>query len=137
MASLEHVCIWKNNNWVKTTAEEAARLHPGGKVSAYSGLFRCDLCGQYVTFTDGVKNARHFRHSSAEKDKECKDRTFGYGNHNSERRGVSCCPLKITDVSFNHFSFEIGLIQVPSEYLESQMNIEILMKQSGSSVQYE
>jgi len=134
VASLEHVCIWMNNNWVKITAEEAARMHPGGKVSAYSGLFRCDLCGQYVTLTDGVKNARHFRHSSAEKDKDCKDRTFGLSKCISERKGISCCPLRITDVSFNNFTFEIGFIQVPSKYLESNMSIEILMKLSGSSV---
>ena len=55
MASLTHVCMWSANGWKRVTAEEAARLHPGGSVSAHSGLFICELCGQYVSFTDGQK----------------------------------------------------------------------------------
>ena len=53
MASLTHVCMWSDNGWKRITAEQAARLHPGGTVSARSGLFMCELCGQYVTLTDG------------------------------------------------------------------------------------
>lgn len=53
MASLTHVCMWNENGWKHITAEDAARLHPGGKVTAGSGLFMCELCGQYVALTDG------------------------------------------------------------------------------------
>lgn len=53
MASLTHVCMWSDHGWKRITAEQAARLHPGGTVSARSGLFMCELCGQYVTLTDG------------------------------------------------------------------------------------
>lgn len=53
MASLTHVCMWSDNGWKRITAEQAARLHPGGTVSAHSGLFMCALCGQYVILTDG------------------------------------------------------------------------------------
>ena len=42
MASLTHVCMWSDNGWKRITAEQAARLHPGGTVSAHSGLFMCD-----------------------------------------------------------------------------------------------
>ena len=52
MASLTHVCMWSDNGWKRITAEQAARLHPGGTVSAHSGLFMCELCGQYVILTD-------------------------------------------------------------------------------------
>lgn len=76
MASLTHVCMWSDKGWKRITAEQAAKMHPGGTVSAYSGLFMCELCGQYVTLTDGYKNARHFRHSSHEKSKDCPERTF-------------------------------------------------------------
>lgn len=38
MASLTHVCMWSDNGWKRITAEQAARLHPGGTVSAHSGL---------------------------------------------------------------------------------------------------
>ena len=53
MTSLTHVCMWSDNGWKRITAEQAARLHPGGTVSAHSGLFMCELCGQYVILTDG------------------------------------------------------------------------------------
>lgn len=53
MASLTHVCMWSDNGWKRITAEQAARLHLGGTVSAHSGLFMCELCGQYVILTDG------------------------------------------------------------------------------------
>ena len=53
MASLTHVCMLSDNGWKRITAEQAARLHPGGTVSAHSGLFMCELCGQYVILTDG------------------------------------------------------------------------------------
>ena len=52
MASLTHVCVWSEHGWKKITANEAARLHPGGTVSAASGLFMCELCGQYVILTE-------------------------------------------------------------------------------------
>ena len=51
MASLNHVCMWSEHGWTRVTAEEAGKLHPGGTVSALSGLFMCELCGQYVTLT--------------------------------------------------------------------------------------
>lgn len=59
MASLTHVCMWSDNGWKRITAEQAARLHSGGTVSARSGLFMCELCGQYVTLTDGDINVRY------------------------------------------------------------------------------
>ena len=67
MASLTHVCMWSDNGWKRITAEQAAKLHPGGTVSAHSGLFMCELCGQYVSLTDGTVQTRHFRHSADEK----------------------------------------------------------------------
>ena len=34
-------------------AERQARRHPGGTVSVASGLYMCELCGQYVILTEG------------------------------------------------------------------------------------
>ena len=59
MASLTHVCMWSDNGWKRITAEQAARLHPGGTVSAHSGLFMCELCGQYVILTDVLQAYPH------------------------------------------------------------------------------
>ena len=62
MASLTHVCMWSNKGWKRITASEAAKLQPGGTVSAHSGLFMCELCGQYVVLVEGNRQVRHFRH---------------------------------------------------------------------------
>ena len=80
MAKLEHVSIWKDKGWVPITAEQAKKLHPGGTVSACSGLFLCDLCEQYVTFTDGPIRDRYFRHAKDNiYSQQCPDYTRGTG----------------------------------------------------------
>lgn len=43
MASLTHVCVWSSKGWTHITPEEVARSHPGGSVSARSGLL-CVNC---------------------------------------------------------------------------------------------
>ena len=58
--------MWSNKGWKRITASEAAKLQPGGTVSAHSGLFMCELCGQYVILVEGNRQVRHFRHSSSE-----------------------------------------------------------------------
>ena len=117
--------MWQGKGWKRITAAEAARLHPGGTVSAHSGLFMCELCGQYVILTDGNKNTRHFRHSSSEKSKDCPERTFGpsviitYGAEDHE------LPIKITNITPNSFSLEMGFVQVPKSLLPNNSRIEI------------
>ena len=128
MASLTHVCMWSDNGWKRITAEQAAKLHPGGTVSAHSGLFMCELCGQYVSLTDGTVQTRHFRHSAYEKSKNCPERIFGagysisYGSHEHE------LPIRITGVSSSSFRFEVGLIRAPISSLSKDFRIEIKPK---------
>lgn len=128
MASLTHVCMWSDNGWKRITAEEAARLHPGGTVSAHSGLFMCELCGQYVTLTDGQKNTRHFRHSSYEKSKDCPERTSGVGYLISYGSQEHDLPIRITNITSSSFSFEIGLIRAPISSLSKDFRVEIKPK---------
>lgn len=128
MASLTHVCMWSDNGWKRITAEQAAKLHPGGTVSAHSGLFMCELCGQYVTLTDSSLQVRHFRHSSHEKSKNCPERTSGSGyliSYNSQEHDL---PIRITGVSSSSFRFEIGLIRAPISSLSRDFRIEIKPK---------
>ena len=128
MASLTHVCMWSDNGWKRITAEQAARLHPSGTVSAHSGLFMCELCGQYVTLTDGQKNTRHFRHSSYEKSKDCPERTSGVGyliTYGSQEHDL---PIRITSVSSSSFRFEVGLIRAPISSLNKDFRLEIKPK---------
>lgn len=125
MASLTHVCMWQENGWKRITAEEAAKLHPGGPVSAYSGLFMCELCGQYVSFIDGPVQARHFRHNAYEESKDCPERKFGPGyvvNYSPHEHDL---PIRITGVSSSSFRFEIGLIRAPIDSLSADFCIEI------------
>lgn len=128
MASLTHVCMWSNNGWKRVTAEEAANLHPGGTVSAHSGLFMCELCGQYVILTDGDVKKRYFKHSAYEKSKDCRERLSGTCNSFLDKSQEHDLPIRITNVSLSSFEFEIGLIRAPISYLNKDFTIEIKPK---------
>ena len=128
MASLTHVCMWSDNGWERITAERAAKSHPGGTVSAHSGLFMCELCGQYVTLTDSDIQIRHFRHSAHEKSKNCPERIFGAGYSISYSSQEHDLPIRIADVSATSFRFEIGLIRAPISSLSKDFCIEIKPK---------
>ena len=128
MASLTHVCMWHGNSWQAITAEEAAKLHPGGTVSAYSGLFMCELCGQYVILTDGDIRKRYFKHSAYEKSKDCPERTFGAGYSIPYDYQYYELPIRITAISASSFRFEIGLIRAPIISLSKDFRIEIKPK---------
>lgn len=128
MASLTHVCMWSDNGWKRITTEQAAKLHPGGTVSSHSGLFMCELCGQYVSLTDGAVQTRHFRHSAHEKSKNCPERIFGASYSISYGSQEHDLPIRITGVSSSSFRFEIGLIRAPISSLSRDFCIEIKPK---------
>ena len=125
LASLTHVCMWSENGWKPITAAKAASIHPGGTVSAHSGLFMCELCGQYVTLTNGSYNARHFRHSSKEKSKECPERTFAAGVYPTYGEVEHELPIKLYNITCSGFELAIGLIRVPNSLITSKLKIEI------------
>ena len=133
MASLTHVCMWDDKGWRRISAEEAARLHPTGTVSARSGLFMCELCGQYVLLTDGQYQIRHFRHSSAEKDKDCIERTLAPGSSISYVASEHETPLRILGLKNKDFSFEIGFVKIPDELWEPDLEIQIKGEDYGST----
>ena len=134
MASLTHVCMWTKNGWTRISAEDAAKLHPGGTVSANSGLFMCELCGQYVTLTDGDIRVRYFKHSAYEKSKSCPERTFGFSYQTYYRSQEHDLPIRLTEISGTSFRFEIGLIRAPVESADKNLRIEI--KPKGSDILY-
>lgn len=128
MASLTHVCMWTDEGWKRISAVEAAKLHPGGTVSARSGLFICELCGQYVSFSAGNRYERHFKHSLGEKNKDCLDRTSEIGHSSSYGFQEPNLPLRITGVTSSSFRFEIGLIRIPKDLLSKDFSLEIKPK---------
>lgn len=125
MASLTHVCMWSENGWTRITAEQAARIHPGGTVSARSGLFMCELCGQYVILTDGDYRVRHFKHSSHEKSKDCPERIFGTSYTLSYKPFEYNLPIKLTHIAPDSFQLQLGLIRIPQSLLTKNLNVEI------------
>lgn len=129
MASLNHVCMWSEHGWIQVTAEEATRLHPGGTVSAYSGLFMCDLCGQYVMLTDGYERIRYFKHSANEANKNCPDRTFGpLYTPTFDARDLEL-PIKLI-VTKKDFMLELGLLYIPDSILKKQPAQSVIIKGS-------
>ena len=138
MASLNHVCMWTEHGWQRITAEQASALHPGGTVSAHSGLFMCELCGQYVTLTDGYERVRYFKHSSSEADKACPERTFGTSYiPQTYKAGEHELPIRLVNVSGQNFSFEIGFLFVPSDLLQKANSQMIIIKPSGISSEFQ
>lgn len=119
MASLNHVCMWSKHGWIRVTAEEVAKKQPGGTVSSQSGLFMCELCGQYVTFTDGEKHKRYFKHSKYEEDKSCPERTFGATYIPTYTLGKHELPIRLKLEKYS-FLLEIGLLYVPENILNRQ-----------------
>lgn len=124
MASLNHVCMWSEHGWVRVTAEEAARKHPGGTVSVHSELFMCELCGQYVTLTNGDLRVRYFKHSAYEANKNCPERTFGPSYVPEYNPGEHELPIKVI-LKENSFSLELGLLYVPETILRKQAEKKI------------
>ena len=124
MASLTHVCMWTDDGWVRISAKEASRIRSIGKVAAYSGLFMCELCNQYVTLAHGEINVPHFRHSSREADKSCPERVLGSTVSTSYRASDYSLPLRIV-VAKNRFQIELGLPCVPEDLFESAKQIKI------------
>lgn len=131
MAALTHVSIWSEHGWKRITAEEAAKEHPGGTVSANSRLFKCDLCGQYVILTDGEERARYFKHSAYEKSKDCPERTFGSSVPKLHAQEYEL-PIRLVSVTANYFALELGLLYVPRERLDKQLLQQVKIRPAGS-----
>ena len=128
--------MWSYNGLKRITAEQAVGLHPGRTISAHSGLFMCELCGQYVILTGGDIRTRYFKHSAYEKSKNCPERTFGAGCSIFYSSKEHDLPIRITSVSASSFRFEIGLIHAPISSLNKDFIIKIKPK-GVSDVCYE
>ena len=108
---LNHVCVWKDGKWKRITEEEADKMFPY-RISSDSGLFMCELCGQFVSFTKGDTRKRYFKHSRGETNKECEDRSIGYYNPESIQKKDLELPIRIIQYQ-DDYSFQIGLPEIP------------------------
>ena len=128
---LTHVCMWTEKGWKRVTAQEAGRIHPGGSVSSKSGLFMCDLCGQYVTLTNGSIRDRYFKHSKEEEGKDCPERTFGPAVSSTFQAGAHELPIRIKIISQNRFGLEMGFLKVPHNLLGKPDRQQIKIMPTG------
>lgn len=127
---LTHVCMWINNHWEHVSADQAAKMHPGGTVPAHSGLFMCELCGQYVSLVNSKIQEPHFRHNASEKSKNCPERSSGLAyqiHHNPQEHEL---PIRIItdetkDETSKSFRFELGIVRAPISNLSKDLRIEI------------
>lgn len=125
MATLNHVCMWSGKGWKPITVEKAVKLHPYGTVSAKSGLFMCELCGQYVILTNGNVRDRYFKHSAYEKSKDCPDRMNNSYNYYSYHSNEHELPIRIKGISPSSFRFELGLIRVPIQLCKKNLQVMV------------
>ena len=136
VASLNHVCMWTEHGWIRVTAEEAAKIHPGGTVAAHSGLFMCELCGQYVTLTNGEKRVRYFKHSKDEAEKNCPERTSRSSYVPEYNPREHQLPIRLV-LSKNSFSLKLGLLYVPETILNNQSKKKVeIVSESGNRINY-
>lgn len=128
MASLTHVCMWTKYGWKNVTADEVEKIHPGGSVSASGELFMCTLCGKSVNFVNGNKQQAHFRHSKENDDKSCPERIKGFKSqyHIDTELQQTYLPIRMTHLSAESFSLELGFIQLPQEYRNYNFTVEIM-----------
>ena len=114
MPSLTHIHMFSEHGWRKIDVSEAAAQFPS-TVQAVSGIFMCELCHQYVTFTRPGEQDRHFRHRPDE-DKSCPERTFAAGANTNCSIKEHDLPIRLKYTSTD-FSLEIGLLGIPESVL--------------------
>ncbi|MCI8716597.1 MAG: hypothetical protein HFH64_00275 [Lachnospiraceae bacterium] len=122
--ALTHVCMWWEKSWKRISAHDAAKIFPYG-TSVHSGLFMCELCGQYVTLINGSIQSSHFRHSANEKNKDCDDRSESYSYINYFQTKAHSLPIKLEVNSSKNFSLFIGFISLPEAMMRGKTNHKI------------
>jgi len=124
MSSLNHVRRWNGTEWIPISSEEAAKEYHF-TCPAENRQFVCALCGQYVSFVVGVRQEPHFRHSAAEKSKDCLERSHGINLAHIDLVREHHLPIKIKNAAYSHFSFELGFPKLPGELLDHISKIHI------------
>ena len=133
--ALTHVCKWTGKKWERISADDAVKLYPYG-TSVYRGLFMCELCGQYVSLISGTVQRSHFRHSSSEANKECKDRSTSFSWGYKLNSLITELPLRISILSDNSFELEIGFYCIDKKNISNNSQIEIYSEDKEDIYRY-
>lgn len=128
---LTHVCKWTAHGWKRISINDAVHEFPDTGVAARSGFFMCELCGEYVTLTNGEKNSRYFRHSNG--NVECPEKTTGPSVSMDFQESTRSLPIRLNVVSSNHFGLELGLLAPPSTSVNKMAKRHIIIRPSENS----
>lgn len=127
--ALTHVSMRVGKLWQSISPSQALDIFPRG-ISASKQVFRCNLCGQCVTFAVGNKNVEHFRHNSKEENRFCAERTVYLLRQIQKKPSFVIqperhdLPIRLT-INNNNIRLEIGLINLPDEYSKKIKNSTI------------
>ena len=128
MPSLTHVCMFSEHGWREITAQKAGEIYPD-TVSAVSGIFMCNLCHQYVYFSNPPKKERYFGHTK-EADKSCPERTFSFRTDIDSRSEKHDLPIRLKLLP-SDFELELGLLGVPASDLQKLQDHKIQITPIG------
>lgn len=128
MPSLTHVCMFSEHGWREITAQKAGEIYPD-TVSAVSGIFMCNLCHQYVYFSNPKEKERYFGHTK-EADKSCPERTFSFRTDIDSRSEKHDLPIRLKLLP-SDFELELGLLGVPASDLQELQDHKIQITPIG------
>ena len=129
--ALTNVAHWTKEGWKSITIEEATKIYPS-TISVHSGIFMCRLCKKYITLTAPGRNARCFKHSRGDIEKECEDRNLSAPIKQFELHEF-IPPIRINIHNKNLLSFEMGFI-IPPGISTSDGTIEIITENSPNNI---
>lgn len=100
---LTHVNMWDDKNGWRRISPDKALVKYRRTVSADSGIFLCELCGQKVAFAVGDIKEPYFMHPSGSKD--CDEKTTSLTNYRNYNPLGFSLPIKIHLLNDHIFVF--------------------------------
>ncbi|MEG2417958.1 MAG: hypothetical protein RSB35_03545 [Eubacterium sp.] len=131
---VEHVA-YKNQqeNWSSISIEKVIQ-EKSPKVSYKDAIYRCELCGQYVTLAIGGKNGTHFRHPP--KDIDCYDKSDKNNYYHRRQKYFSkiehSLPLRLCVVG-DRIELSIGFLPLTESKMAFCTSEKETIKISGHS----
>ena len=131
---LTHVSVWDNGTkkgWRHIECKDACDRFPR-TVSAEERIFLCELCGQYVTLTNGKIQERHFRHQP-DVSAYCPEKDEGYVYpHVFSYKDISL-PIRLK-IEGNFFRLQIGFIALPDKVINDNNGTSITIRETGQQI---
>lgn len=133
---LTHVNMWDDKNGWRRISPGKAFLKYRRTVSADSGLFICELCGQKVAFAVGDIKDPYFMHPSGSKD--CDEKTTSLISHRNYNPLGFSLPIKIHLLN-EHISVFIGFppLSVRQLTIAKERNDKVIIQSFNNRIDIE